>query len=106
MCAAEITVPAGNPESVTWKSTVPDWMTPAVSRVRLKVIVAVPVPADSALVTAGISFAALSWAVNLTVFAFVLDGDEGLLLPHAADTTHSATIKPVQCFTRVLLFDR
>src|SRR4051812_15128141 len=56
MWAAVMFEPAGNPPSVTAKFAVADVTLPALSRVVLSVMVAVPVTDDSAFVTGGTSF--------------------------------------------------
>ncbi len=57
-------VPAGKPVRLAWNVIVPLVMLPAASLVTLNVIVAVPVPVDSALAIGGTSFAGDSAAVN------------------------------------------
>src|SRR5690349_17173942 len=86
-----IGVPAGKPFKLYTKSTVAAVIVPELSRVRWNVMVAFPFAFWSALVIGGVSFAALSAAVNTTVLGCVLDGDDGLLLPHAAASTATPT---------------
>jgi hypothetical protein len=71
MWAAVMFEPAGNPPSVTAKVALADVTLPALSRVVLSVIVAVPLTVDSALVTGGTSFAGDRLAVKIGL----VDGD-------------------------------
>src|SRR5688572_8477202 len=89
MCARINVLPCGMFDTVDEKFAVPPVMTLAASRVRLKVMVAVPVALASAPVTAVVSCAALMLAVNTTVF----DGPSGSFGPssHAA-TPHTARL--------------
>jgi hypothetical protein len=64
---------------------------PALSRVRLNVIVAFPRAFWSALVIGGTSFDAANAAVNVMVLGCVFDGDDGLL-PQAAARMATAAI--------------
>src|ERR1044071_7774348 len=91
-----IGVPAGNPVRVTTKVAVPDVMLPAESFVTSNVIVAVPLPVDSALLTGGTSFAGLRVAVNVGLVGGLFDGEFDEL--HAAVPMAMAATRTVRRF--------
>ena len=93
MCARLMGVPPGKLETCAEKFTVPPPLTPPVagSRDTLNVIVAVPRAFASAFVIGGVSFWALSCAVN-TMGPVLLVGVVGLSLPQAAASISAVPI--------------
>src|SRR5688500_20244509 len=90
MCDRVMLLVGVSPVTVNAKANVPPVMALLASRVGVKVIVAVPVPPDSALLTGGTSFAARRSATNTSGW-FV--GAAGLLSSShaAAPNAHAAS---------------
>src|SRR5687768_14764815 len=94
MCARLIGVPAGKPFRSKRKSTVPDWIAPAASRVRLNVITAVPRPLASAFDAGGTSLVDNRVELNVLVFGAVV-GAVGLSSPpHPPASKHVSNSSP------------
>src|SRR5689334_15447555 len=97
MCAMLIGVFGGNPVSVTTNVALPPVMVLFASRVTSNVMVAVPLPVDSASVTGGFSFDGFRSAVNV---GFVGDADVGELLLHPTAARASANVTRDNRFMR------
>src|SRR5436189_6171756 len=91
MCAALIGVFAGKPFRFTTNVADAAVMLPAASFVKSNVIVALPLPLDSAFVTGGTSFAGLRSAVKVGFVGDVVVGDEELVQPAANSATAIAS---------------
>src|SRR4030095_4727238 len=93
MCAMLNGVPAGNPRRLTTKVTFAEVTLPAASLVTSKVMVAVPLPVDSALVTGGTSFDGFRSAVKIDLSASGLVGVLFEQLHDAIATTAANTAR-------------